>query len=77
MTPPEWALTATVRLSERFNVDITVGPGGSTVEWTPERPDLLGMTLTEEELRRYRTARNELFAQAAARLGEKALVIEV
>ena len=77
MTPPEWALVASARLSERFSVEITIGPGGSTVEWTPERPDLLNVTLTKKELRRYRTARNKLFAQAAARLGGKALIVEV
>jgi len=73
---PEWALTATARLSRRISVEITAGPGGMTCEWSPNRP-VLGIRLNKKEVRRYRAARDELLARVAERMGGNILVVEV
>jgi hypothetical protein len=69
----EWALTTSVRLSKRYSVDITAGPGGMTAEWDPDLPN--PNKLTKQEWRRYRTARDELVARVAERMGGACLVI--
>jgi hypothetical protein len=74
---PEWALSQTVKLSERFTIEMTFGPGGMVCEWAPTDPITLGTTLTAEEARRYRSARNELASQMGERMGKgKVLIVE-
>ena len=71
----EWAMTRTVRLSRRFTVDLTAGPGGYICEWWPDRPEP-SRPLTPKEVRRYRAARHELLTELGARLGGNILVLE-
>ena len=70
---PEWSVSKSVRLSGRYRVEITIGPGGMVCEWSPKAPEPKSLTA---EVRRYRGARDELVAQVAARMGGRALVVE-
>jgi hypothetical protein len=70
VTPTE---SRTVVLSPRLTVELTIGPGGLTAEWSPRLPD----RLTAEELRRYRGARDELVKAFAARTGITIVIAEV
>jgi hypothetical protein len=71
----EWAVRKVARLSRRFTVDLTIGPGGFVCEWSPRWPRR--GELTGKEIRRYRRARDECAAEAAGRLGGGVLVVEV
>jgi hypothetical protein len=68
----EAAESRTFRLSRRVSVEMTVGPGGFVVEWTPAMP----ARLTSKELRRYRAARHEMVSRLAERLGGTVLVVD-
>ena len=61
------------RVSKRFSVEITVGPGGMVCEWSPTTPTFL----TREERRAYRAVRDACISEAAERLGGAALVVEI
>ena len=68
----EWAVRRVARLSRRFSVEITVGPGGMTCEWSPTTPG----QLTQSERRRYREVRDACISEFAGQLGGSVLVIE-
>ena len=70
---PEWVLSQKVKLSDRFTVELTFGPGGMTCKWEPALP--IGKVLTREEVHRYRKARDELASRFAERLGGKTVLI--
>jgi hypothetical protein len=70
-----WAITRAARLSKRFEVEFTIGPGGFVCEWSPRRP--CRGELTGKEIRRYRRARDECAAEVSERLGGGVLVVEV
>jgi hypothetical protein len=74
MTRAEWAITRTVAINNKFSVDITAGPAGFTVEWSPRTPR--PGDLTKRDLNRYRRARDLLLQEVAARLGGRIMVVE-
>jgi hypothetical protein len=71
----EWAVTKTTRLSKRYSVDLTLGPGGFCCEWSPHTP--APRSLTGKEVARYRRARDALVAEVSERIGGSVLVVEV
>ncbi len=73
MSASEWAVRRVARVSRRYSVEITVGPGGMVCEWSPTRPTFL----TRKERRAYRAVRDACVGELAARLGGCALVIEI
>jgi hypothetical protein len=69
----DFTLTKSARLSKRFSIEFSLGPGGFKCEWDPDVPR---KGLTNTERKRYIAARDELLREAAARLGESVLVVE-
>jgi hypothetical protein len=69
----DWAVEKTVKLSKRFTVTMTVSTSKFMCEWDPDVPD--PRDLTKAEMKRYRKARDELFAQIGERLGGAVLII--
>ncbi len=72
---PEWAVTRTIKLSSRYSVEMTVGPGGFTCEWSPEIPR--PGSCTHKELKRYRAGRDALVAEVAQRMGRAVMLVEL
>lgn len=68
----EHAVTRAVRLSETLFVTITASRIGVSAEWNPAPPE----SLSDNELQRYREARNAAVAEVASRLGGRVVVIE-
>ena len=62
---PEWAITRKIKLSSRYSVEMTVGPGGFTCEWSPDIPK--PKSLNQTEMARYRAGRDALIAGSARR----------
>ena len=69
----ERAVTKTFRLSDRFAVEITVGPQGWTTEWLPDIPD----SLTRKERRAYLRARREMLARLSGMVGGSVAVFDL
>ena len=69
----DWAVERTARLSRRYSVTMTCGPGGYVCEWSPEVPKT---GLSHRETRRYYEARHALLEEVARRLGGNILVVE-
>lgn len=68
----EQALCRTFRLSARLSVEITVGPAGMAFEWDPAMP----ASMSAKEVRRYRSARNEMLEELARMVGGTVLLLE-
>jgi hypothetical protein len=71
----EWAISKVARLSKRFTVDLTIGPGGFVCEWAPREPRR--GELTGKEIRRYRRARDACVTEVAERIGGNVLLVEL
>jgi hypothetical protein len=71
----EWAVSRTARLSKRFTVDLTIGPGGFVCEWSPREPRR--GELTGKEIRRYRRARDACVTEVAERMVGNVLLVEL
>ena len=71
----EWAISKTARLSKRFTVDLTIGPGGFVCEWSPRSPRR--GELTGKEIHRYRRARDTCVTEVAERMGGNVLLVEL
>ena len=56
-----------------YTVELTAGPGGCVIEWSPREPS----SLDKKEIEAYRKARDAFLASVAERMGGKVVVVEV
>ncbi|MBN1379688.1 MAG: hypothetical protein JXA04_10690 [Gammaproteobacteria bacterium] len=68
----EYAESKTFRLSENLSVAFTVGPAGFCCEWTQDIPE----SLSAEELRLYKVARNEMLRRLAQRMNGNVICVD-
>jgi hypothetical protein len=69
MNIPAMKTTATIR--KNLSVEISIGPEGMKCCWTPSVPP----RLTGPQFEKYRSARDALLAEAAAKMGQSILVV--
>jgi hypothetical protein len=61
-----------IKINSTITAELTFGPGGLTVEWSPYMP----RRLSAAERRRYRRGRDQLVTELSAKMGANILVIE-